>query len=69
MPIMPFTQASAVNDVAAQTAFYSDKMRLTLEQLSRDTTEPNILQRFISLRENKQNFALCAQSGASQNRP
>ncbi|HRH75967.1 MAG TPA: molecular chaperone [Cellvibrionaceae bacterium] len=58
MPIMPFTQASAVNDVAAQTAFYSDKMRLTLEQLSRDTTEPNILQRFISLRENKQNFAL-----------
>ncbi|MFO1370635.1 MAG: molecular chaperone [Marinagarivorans sp.] len=58
MPIMPFTQASAVNDVAAQSAFYSDKMRLTLEQLSRDTTEPNILQRFITLRENKQNFAL-----------
>lgn len=58
MPVMPFMHASAVNDVGAQSAFYSDKMRLTLEQLSRDTTEPDILQRFIDLRDNKQNFAL-----------
>ncbi|HMW70987.1 MAG TPA: molecular chaperone [Cellvibrionaceae bacterium] len=57
MPVLPFFQATAVNDVAAQSAFYSDKMRLILEQLSRDTIEPDVFQRFIHLRENKQNFA------------
>ena len=58
MPVMPFVQATAINDVAAQSAFYGEKMRLTLEQLQRDTTEPTKFQRFINLRENKQNFAL-----------
>ncbi len=58
MPIIPFFQITAVNDVAAQSAFYSDKMRLILEQLSRETIEPDVFQRFILLRENKQNFAL-----------
>jgi hypothetical chaperone protein len=58
MPIMPFAQATAVNDVAAQSAFYGEKMRVTLEQLQRDTTEPEKFRRFISLRENKENFAV-----------
>lgn len=58
MPVMPFVQAAAINDVAAQSAFYSEKMRLTLEQLQRDTTEHEKLQRFTRLREYKQNFAL-----------
>lgn len=58
MPMMPFAQATAINDVAAQSAFYSEKMRITLEQLCRDTTEPNLFNRFIHLRDQKQNFAL-----------
>jgi hypothetical chaperone protein len=58
MPVMPFAQATSINDVAAQSAFYSEKMRITLEQLHRDTTEPTLFERFIHLRENKQNFSL-----------
>lgn len=58
MPLVPFYQATAVNDVAAQSSFYSDKMRETLEQLCRDTTEPVIFQRFKFMRAKKNNFAL-----------
>lgn len=58
MPIMPFVHATAINDVAAQASFYSEKTQLTLDQLYRDTSEPHLLNRLISLRTNKQNFAL-----------
>jgi len=58
MPVMPFVQATAINDVAAQSEFYSEKMRLWLEQLFRDTAEPEKLQRFIQMREGRRNFSL-----------
>lgn len=58
MPVMPFVQATAINDVAAQSEFYSEKMRLWMEQLLRDTTEPEKFQRFIHMRESRRNFSL-----------
>jgi hypothetical chaperone protein len=58
MPVMPFVQATAINDVAAQSEFYSEKTRRWLEQLLRDTSEPGKLQRFIDMRESRRNFSL-----------
>lgn len=58
MPVMPFVQATAINDVAAQSDFYSEKMRLWLEQLQRDTTEPEKFQRLIAMRESRRNFSV-----------
>jgi hypothetical chaperone protein len=58
MPIMPFFQACAINHVAAQAEFYGNKTSQLLQQLQRDAERPELLQRFIRLRENKQNFAL-----------
>lgn len=58
MPVMPFVQAIAINDVAAQSDFYSEKMRLWLDQLARDTLEPEKFQRFIRMREDRRNFSL-----------
>lgn len=58
MPIMPFVQATAINDVAAQSDFYSEKMRLWLDQLARDTLEPEKFHRFIRMREGRRNFSL-----------
>lgn len=58
MPFMPFVQATAINDVAAQSDFYSERMRLWLEQLLRDTTEPEKFQRLIAMRETRRNFSL-----------
>jgi hypothetical chaperone protein len=58
MPVMPFVLATAVNDVAAQSEFYGEKTRLWLEQLERDTEEPDKFQRFIQLRAERRNFAL-----------
>ena len=58
MPVMPFVQATAINDVAAQSDFYSEKMRLWLEQLLRDTAEPEKFQRLVAMRETRRNFSL-----------
>lgn len=58
MPVMPFVQATAINDVAAQSDFYSEKMRLWLEQLLRDTTEPEKFQRLVDMRATRRNFTV-----------
>ena len=58
MPVMPFVQATAVNDVAAQSEFYAEKTRVWLDQLMRDTLEPEKFRRFVHLRERRQNFIL-----------
>jgi hypothetical chaperone protein len=58
MPLMPFVNAMAVNDLGAQSEFYDLKTTLLLERLMRDTTAPELLQRFTRMRSQKQNFAL-----------
>ncbi|GGY79728.1 molecular chaperone [Cellvibrio zantedeschiae] len=58
MPIMPFVNAMAINDIGAQTDFYDMKTTQLLEKLSRETTEPLLLNRFIKMREGKHNFAV-----------
>ncbi len=58
MPLMPFVNAMAINDIGAQTEFYDLKTKLLLERLTRETFEPELLNRFIAMREHKHNFAV-----------
>jgi hypothetical chaperone protein len=56
MPLIPFINAMAINDIGAQTDFYDTRVGLVLETLQRETTQPELLKRFIRLRAEKQNF-------------
>lgn len=58
MPVMPFVNAMAINDIGAQTDFYDLKTTHLLEKLQRETTQPALLSRFIRMRNAKQNFAV-----------
>jgi hypothetical chaperone protein len=58
MPVMPYVNAMAINDIGAQTDFYDVKTTLLLEKLLRETTEPLLLNRFVKMREGKHNFAV-----------
>ena len=56
MPLMPFINAMAINDIGSQTDFYAPPSGFLLEKLQRETTEPALLKRFIKMRDEKQNF-------------
>jgi hypothetical chaperone protein len=58
MPTQTFWNAVSTNDVGAQNAYNSQQTTLQLQQLMRDTTEPFLLERFLDLREEKQNHHL-----------
>lgn len=58
MPLMPFVNAMAINDIGAQTEFYDLKTTLLLERLTRETCEVELLERFIKMRQEKHNFAV-----------
>lgn len=58
MPLMPFVNAMSINDIGAQTEFYDAKTGFLLERLMRETLEPELLERFITLRNDKHNFAV-----------
>lgn len=58
MPVMPFVNAMAINDIGAQTDFYDLNTTHLLEKLLRETTEPQLLTRFIKMRNGKHNFAV-----------
>lgn len=58
MPLMPFVNASTINDLGAQNEFYDTKTGLLLERLMRDSQQPELLQRLIKLRNERHNFAL-----------
>lgn len=62
MPLMPFVNAMAINDIGAQTDFYDAKTGFLLERLTRETHEPELLARFIKMREGKHNFAVVRQA-------
>lgn len=62
MPIMPFVNAMAINDIGAQTDFYDAKTGFLLEKLQRETTEPELFQHFIKLRQGRHNFAVVRQA-------
>lgn len=55
MPTQPFWDAVRTNDVGAQANYNERQMGAQLEQLLRDTSEPELLKRFIKMRGNKQN--------------
>ena len=58
MPIQPYWDAVTTNNVGSQSTFNSKETSHSLQQLMLDTTEPELLQRFIDLREQKQNHHL-----------
>lgn len=58
MPLMPFVNAMAINDIGAQTEFYDAKTGFLLERLTRETFEPELLDRFITMRNDRHNFAV-----------
>jgi hypothetical chaperone protein len=62
MPLMPFVNAMAINDIGAQTEFYDAKTGFLLERLTRETHELELLARFIKMREGKHNFAVVRQA-------
>jgi hypothetical chaperone protein len=55
MPTATYWDAVRTNNVGAQANFNSQQTELRLQQLLIDTNEPELLQRFITLREKKQN--------------
>lgn len=58
MPTKTFLDAVCTNDVGALGRFASLETGLYLEQLQRDCAEPQLIERLIRLRENKQNQQL-----------
>ncbi len=58
MPLMPFVNAMAINDIGAQSDFYEANTGFLLEKLQRETTEPELLKRFVAMRDHKHNFAV-----------
>ena len=57
-PRQAFWDAVSTNNVGAQSEFNSQRTRLHLQQLLVDTSEPNKIERFMLLREAKQNHQL-----------
>jgi hypothetical chaperone protein len=55
MPTQPFWDAVRTNDVGAQAAFHEKSLGQRLKQLLRDSEQPELLQRFIDMRDNQQN--------------
>ncbi|MFA7555459.1 MAG: molecular chaperone [Spongiibacteraceae bacterium] len=58
MPTQAYWDAVSTNDVGAQANFNSLRTEQSLRQLLLDTREPQLLKRFINLREDKQNYQL-----------
>ncbi len=58
MPTQFFWDAVSTNDAGAQSEFNSQQTENTLRQLLSDTTEPELLQRFLTLRSEKQNYQI-----------
>ena len=58
VPKLPFINAITTNDVGALADFNSLETGLLLKQLLRDSAEPELIQRFINLRKDRQNHQL-----------
>jgi hypothetical chaperone protein len=58
MPTQVYWDAVSTNNVGAQTKFHKIETQLLLKQLLRDTKEPNLVERFIKVRENNQNHQM-----------
>lgn len=61
MPSQPYWQASKINDLHLQSEFYSKQSERSLNALLRDVEAPQLLQRLITLLENKQTHQVVRQ--------
>lgn len=66
MPLMPFVNAMAINDIGAQSDFYNLNTSQLLDKLLRETQEPALLNRFIKMRDGKYNFAVVREAEAGK---
>ena len=64
MPLNSFSQAVAINNVNEQTEFYSQSNRRFLEQLKRDSAQPDVFQRMLTVHDHKLSY--CLVNGAEQ---
>ena len=60
MPTQPFWRAVETNNAGSQLEFYSEQYVQLLHTLLRDSDEPALLRRLITLRDTKANFQLVA---------
>jgi hypothetical chaperone protein len=58
MPVNSYHEAVAINDVNAQTEFYSEKTGRFLSQLKRDSEQPELLARLLKVYEQKLSYQL-----------
>ncbi|WP_299263562.1 molecular chaperone [uncultured Psychrosphaera sp.] len=58
MPVNSYHEAVAINDVNAQTEFYSEKNGRFLSQLKRDSQQPELLARLLKVYEQKLSYQL-----------
>ncbi len=56
VPTQVYWKAMSINDLSAQSVFYSQETQYQLEQLKRDAQQPDLIQRLINMREDKQNY-------------
>jgi len=64
VPVNSFYQAVAINDITAQTEFYSSSNRRFLTQLQRDAVESNKIARLLKVHDDKLSYRLV--NGAEQ---
>lgn len=64
VPVNSFRQAVAINNINEQTEFYSPANRRFLEQLTRDVQQPELLERLLTVHDNKLSYRLV--NGAEQ---
>lgn len=64
MPVNSFSQAVSINNVNEQTEFYSQSNRRFLEQLKRDSAEPDVFDRLLTVHDHKLSY--CLVNGAEQ---
>ncbi len=58
MPTQVYWDAVSTNNVGAQTKFHKVETAVLLKQLLRDTREPNLVERFIDVRDNNKNHQM-----------
>ena len=61
IPAKYYLNAVRINDVNAQTAFYSADSMREIRALSREAVQPELVQRFINMLNQKRNYALIKQ--------
>ncbi len=64
LPTLPWWNAVAINDVPAQSAFYSNATRTLINEMIRDAREPAQIKRLLSVWQQRLSYRLVQQAEA-----